>query len=98
RFSRDWSSDVCSSDLSGSRFHILEPSFAVAAQVHRRLEQANCLNTQAQAGNSAFISSAPVDQAQRVIQALTGLSEPSMLAFPIRPEERRVAERCQSST
>ncbi|EKU29821.1 glutamate racemase [Alcaligenes sp. RM2] len=69
--------------ISGSRFHILEPSFAVAAQVHRRLEQANCLNTQAQAGNSAFISSAPVDQAQKVIQALTGLSEPTMLAFPI---------------
>lgn len=69
--------------ISGSRFHILEPSFAVAAQVHRRLEQANCLNTQAQTGNSAFISSAPVDQAQKVIQALTGLSEPTMLAFPI---------------
>ncbi|ASC91865.1 glutamate racemase, partial [Alcaligenes faecalis] len=68
--------------ISGSRFHILEPSFAVAAQVHRRLEQANCLNTQAQAGNSAFISSAPVDQAQKVIQALTGLAEPTMLAFP----------------
>lgn len=68
--------------ISGSRFHILEPSFAVAAQVHRRLEQANCLNTQAQAGNSAFISSAPMDQAQKVIQALTGLSEPTMLALP----------------
>lgn len=68
--------------ISGSRFHILEPSFAVAAQVHRRLEQANCLNSQAQAGNSAFISSAPMDQAQKVIQALTGLSAPTMLAFP----------------
>ena len=30
--------------ISGSRFHILEPSFAVAAQVHRRLDQANCLH------------------------------------------------------
>uniref|UniRef100_UPI003D04861E glutamate racemase n=1 Tax=Alcaligenes faecalis TaxID=511 RepID=UPI003D04861E len=68
--------------ISGSRFHILEPSFAVAAQVHRRLDQANCLNTQTQAGNSAFISSAPMDQAQKVIQALTGLAEPTMLAFP----------------
>lgn len=68
--------------ISGSRFHILEPSFAVAAQVHRRLDQANCLNTQTHAGNSAFISSAPIEQAQKVIQALTGLAEPTMLAFP----------------
>ncbi|WP_321285482.1 glutamate racemase [Alcaligenes phenolicus] len=68
--------------ICGSRFHILEPSFAVAAQVHRRLAQANCLNTQAQAGNNAFISSAPIDQAREVIRVLTGLAEPTMLAFP----------------
>lgn len=71
--------------ISGSRFHILEPSFAVAAQVHRRLQQANCLNPQTLAGTSAFISSAPMDQAQKVIQALTGLAEPTMLAFPTQP-------------
>lgn len=71
--------------ISGSRFHILEPSFAVAAQVHRRLQQANCLNPQTLAGTSAFISSAPMDQAQKVIQALTGLAEPPMLAFPTQP-------------
>lgn len=71
--------------ISGSRFHILEPSFAVAAQVHRRLEQANCLNTQIQTGNSAFISSAPMEQARKVIQSLTGLTEPTMLAFPTQP-------------
>lgn len=71
--------------ISGSRFHILEPSFAVAAQVHRRLQQANCLNPQTLAGTSAFISSAPMDQAQKVIQALTGLTEPTMLAFPTQP-------------
>ncbi len=68
--------------ISGSRFHILEPSFAVAAQVHRRLEQASCLNTQEQAGTSAFISSAPATQAQNVIRALTGLADPTMLSFP----------------
>ena len=68
--------------ISGSRFHILEPSFAVAAQVHRRLEQASCLNTQEQAGTSAFISSAPAPQAQSVIRALTGLADPMMLSFP----------------
>lgn len=71
--------------ISGSRFHILEPSFAVAAQVHRRLQQTNCLNPQTLAGTSAFISSAPMDQAQKVIQALTGLAEPTMLAFPTQP-------------
>lgn len=71
--------------ISGSRFHILEPSFAVAAQVHRRLQHANCLNPQTLAGTSAFISSAPMDQAQKVIQALTGLAEPTMLAFPTQP-------------
>ncbi|MBX7020472.1 glutamate racemase, partial [Providencia rettgeri] len=71
--------------ISGSRFHILEPSFAVAAQGHRRLQQANCLNPQTLAGTSAFISSAPMDQAQKVIQALTGLAEPTMLAFPTQP-------------
>lgn len=75
--------------ISGSRFHILEPSFAVAAQVYRRLEQAHCLNSQTQAGSSAFISSAPIEQVRAVVQVLTGLAEPTMLAFPTQPLKTR---------
>lgn len=68
--------------LSGGRFQIIEPSFAVAAQVRRRLHEAGCLSARDHGGRSDFISSAPLDQAQRVVAALAGLPAALVQSLP----------------
>ncbi|WP_341668960.1 glutamate racemase [Alcaligenes sp. SDU_A2] len=84
--------------LSAGRFQIVEPSFAVASQVRRRLHAAGCLGVRSAGGHSVFISSAPPAQAQPIIQALSGLPRMTVQPLPTLDTDSSYALPCARST
>ncbi len=68
--------------ICAGRFQIIEPSFAVAAQVRRRLNDAHCLSARQQGGKNEFISSAESARASEIIRALSGLPQIHLRSLP----------------
>lgn len=68
--------------VCAGRFQIIEPSFAVAAQVRRRLNDAHCLSARTQGGENEFISSAQSARASEIIRSLSGLPQIHLHLLP----------------
>src|SRR5690606_40365236 len=90
RFSRDWSSDVCSSDLA---YHASETAFANASpnsQVGRIAAYREAALETVAAGEAA------ADAAAALEEATAALSASEQALADLRSEERRVGKECTS--
>src|SRR5690606_40173178 len=90
RFSRDWSSDVCSSDLDSSRIAVMKAQdngFDLAGSVlasDAYFPFRDGVDTAAEAGVSA------------VVQPGGSIRDEEVIAAADRSEERRVGEECRT--
>src|SRR5690606_40738052 len=95
RFSRDWSSDVCSSDLDGTVAPIVDGNWIAAPSMSEvtRLYQSKVKSKRP----FKNIASKPKSSVVIVSQVISSLNNPGALAYRgiSRSEERRVGKGCR---
>src|SRR5690606_39811001 len=92
RFSRDWSSDVCSSDLAAARFAWRLSILGIIGLVHHAFWRADILTIYVPLGFLLLFARNLSDRTLLIIGGLLVLNIPTKLA---RSEERRVGEGCR---